>query len=260
MPGSRGSTQLVRCFCRPRAFTIQIVRALAMTLACACNHLAPAVPPPAPTGPSPAAAPPKVLALPEETMEFHATLRGIHVGIVQTAIGKPGWIGDRHAIIVKSRAKSDGLAALLGEVSWELETTIDLDGSYPIKDREDAWIDVAGEHEHHGESRTWQSGDAHHDVHSAIGVLRGWQSERGTRAEVRMRLGGGSFPLEVWNGGRELLEPSNKPAVRYDGNAHHEVPFSIWISDDAARVPLAFRAETPIGTIGIELVDYQIAN
>jgi hypothetical protein len=37
-------------------------------------------------------------------------------------------------------------------------------------------------------------------------------------------------------------------------------PFSIWVSDDAARVPLAFQADTPLGAIGVELVDYQVAS
>jgi hypothetical protein len=203
----------------------------------------------------------KVLAVPDETMEFRASLRGIHVGVVQTAIGRPGWVDGRRAIIVRSRAKSEGLAALLGEISWELQSTIDLEGGFPIEDREEAWIDLAGQREHHADAHTWSGRDDRHDVHSAIGVLRGWQADHGERATVRMTLGGGHFQLAVWNAGRELV--SDRPAVRYDGSVvgmRQAPPFSIWVSDDAARVPLAFQADTPLGAIGVELVDYQVAS
>ncbi len=245
----------ISCIAAARAFTIAAMRALPLLAACACNHL-PAAPAPAPAA---AAAPEvaRIFAVADETMEFRASLRGMTVGIVQTAIGKPGWVDGRRAIIVRSRGKSDGLAALLGDVVWELETTIDLDAGVPIVDREDAWISVAGEHEHHGETRAWDDERHVHDVHSLIGLLRGWHSGPGEVRGAQVALGGDELRIRVWDAGRELT--AAKPAIRYDGTVWGTLPFTLWISDDAAHVPLAFRSDTPLGAVAVELTDYQLA-
>jgi len=183
-------------------------------------------------------------------MEFRASLRGITLGTVQTAVGRPGWIDARHAIIVRSRGHSEGLAALLGDIRWELSTTVDLDAGSVVEDRENAWVELAGENEHFERSYVGE-----HDPHSFAGVLRGWHSTAGQHATARLGVGGAHLPVELWHAGTELV--GDKPAVRYDGKAH-EVPFQLWISDDTARVPLAFRAESPLGTLAIDLVDYQV--
>lgn len=257
-----GAVSKSRCNRGPGAFILDIVRTLlaAAAAATACNH----VPLPLASGPAPAPAPaaaasaPKAFAVPDETMEFRASFRGIPVGLVQTAVGQPGWIGDRHAIVVRSRGKSDGLASLFGDLVWELSTTVDLDASVPIEDREEAWLSFAGHDEHHDNHHTWSAGDAGHDVHSVVSALRGWQSRSGDSASAEVRLAGGHFPVVVWNAGRDLLAALGKPAIRYEGRVHGRFPFTIWISDDAARVPLEFRTETPIGTVAVELVDYQV--
>src|SRR5205809_894186 len=104
-----------------------VVRTLTLLAVCACNRLPPGAPAAVAPSPAAAAAAPKPFAVPDETMEFRASLRGVTVGVVQTAIGRPGWIGERRAIIVRSRAHSEGLVSMLGEIVWELNTTIDLD-------------------------------------------------------------------------------------------------------------------------------------
>jgi hypothetical protein len=212
-----------------------------------CGHV-PAAPPPTQHA---ALLEPHALAMPDESMVFRGRLAGVEVGSVRTAIGQPGWIDARHAIIVRSHARTEGFASVIGDIEWELSTTIDLDAGEPIDDVEEAWIDIAGDHEHHREQHT--SG---HDVHSAIALLRGWRSERGQRTELHVGIGGGHFDLDVWDAGHEVL--ASKPAVRYDGNVAGRVPMSLWLSDDAARVPLAFHADTELGAITIELADYDV--
>jgi hypothetical protein len=44
--------------------------------------------------------------------------------------------------------------------------------------------------------------------------------------------------------------------VRYDGIAMDKYNFSVWISDDEARVPLLMRTETKIGSVAVEMVRY----
>lgn len=48
----------------------------------------------------------------------------------------------------------------------------------------------------------------------------------------------------------------NRPAVRYDGNVEDKHRFTVWISDDVARVPLKMRAATKLGVVEAELVHY----
>lgn len=226
---------------------MRIMRQLAVIALFGCGHL-PSSRPPAPAG-SPLQ--PRAFAMPDESMVFRAQLAGVEVGSVRTAIGQPGWIDARHAIIVRSHARSEGLAALVGQLEWELSTTLDLDAGEPIEDVEEAWIDVAGDREHQRLAHRSEQ-----DVHSAIALLRGWRSEHGQRTELHVGLGGGHFDVSVWDAGRDVV--ASKPAVRYDGSVAETIPVSLWLSDDAARVPLAFRADTKLGTISLELAEYDV--
>ena len=231
-------------------------RALISIVVCACSR--------APTTQLPHAttvmARPRALAVPNETMEFRVRFRGITVGSVQTAIGRPGWVDGHRAIIVRSRGHGDGLVSIFGDLVWELTSTIDLDRGTPIRDREEAWIEFAGKKDHENDEHTWRDGEARHDVHSAIAVLRGWHGAHDETTDVEVRVGGGRFTITVWDAAHEFLAAAEKPAVRYDGVVDRGFHFAIWLSDDSARVPLAFRCDTELGTLTVDLVDYEITD
>jgi len=237
-----------------RAFYTSM-RVFLVVAACGCNHLPVST---AAAATAATAAPREVsvpmLLVPQETMEFAVTFRGMKIATVQTAIGKQGWVEGKRAIIVKSRGKTDGLIALLGDLRWELESTIDLDRGYPLHDHEEAWAELAGEKNHDDDKHDWTEDDDRHDLHSAIGTLRGWHPTPGEEREVRMHLGGGSFGVTIQPAGRARIV--DRPALRYDGLANGSHKFSIWVSDDASRVPLAGETETELGTVAVELVDY----
>ena len=226
------------------------MRTLLFAAACGCNHVPLTAPLPAGGAGD---APGHPFAVPDESMEFRASLRGITLGYFTTAVGRPGWIDQRHAVIVRSAGHSDGIASLLGDFRYELQTTVDLDGGFPISDREEAWVELAGHREH---QEGHYVGGNQHDPHSFAGMLRGWHSTPGSRTEARIGVGGGHFTVELWHTKTEIM--GGKPAIRYDGRAHGRVPFAVWISDDAARVPLAFRADSELGTIAVDLVDYHV--
>ena len=137
-------------------------------------------------------------------------------------------------MIIKSAGKSAGFVALLGSMRWELETTLDLDRGVPLHSHEEAWAEMAGKKEHDDDRHDWHEGDTRHDLHSAICTLRGWQGAPKESREVRIGLGGGHFSLTIERAGRGVV--GGRPAVRYDGIAAEESHFSIWLSDDAARV------------------------
>jgi hypothetical protein len=230
------------------------MRALAIVLVCGCNHLpvSTAAAASAPTSKVEPSVP--ALVVPQETMQFQITFRGITVAQVQTAIGREGVVDGHRAVIIKSAGKSAGFIALLGSMRWELETTLDLDRGVPLHSHEEAWAEMAGQKEHDDDRHDWHEGDTRHDLHSAICTLRGWQGAPKDSREVQIGLGGGHFSLEIARAGRGIVV--GRPAVRYDGIAAGESHFSIWLSDDAARVPLAAETETPLGGVAVELTDY----
>jgi len=238
-----------------RAFYARM-RALFVLAACGCNHLpvttaaaATAAPVAAPREPS---RPARVV--PEETMQFQVTFRGSTVAQVQTAIGKEGFVDGHRAVIIKSAGKSAGFIALIGTMKWQLETTLDLDRGVPLHSHEEAWAEMAGEKEHDDAEHDWHDGDDRHDLHSAIGTLRGWEPGPKDKRDVQIGLGGGHFSVEIWPAGRGIV--GGRPALRFAGIAAEESHFTIWLSDDTARVPLAAETETPLGTVAVELTDY----
>ena len=208
--------------------------------------------------PKPDAAPVSELAgqtfgVPGEAMEYQVSLRGITVGTVQVAVGKAGEFEGRPAIIVKSRGTSAGFLAVIKNLRWELTTTLDLDTGLPIHELEESWLEEDGEPEH---NRSDREGSGEYNVHAAAGALRGWKSRIGQRAEFDVTIDHFGIGVEVWDAAREFLATPGKPAVRYDGIAREKYSFSVWISDDAARVPLLLRTDTKFGAVVVELVRY----
>ncbi|HEY6036021.1 MAG TPA: DUF3108 domain-containing protein [Kofleriaceae bacterium] len=232
------------------------MRALVLLAACGCNHLPVTTAAAATSAPVAAAREPSrpALVVPEETMQFQVTFRGITVAQVQTAIGKEGIVDGHRAVIIKSAGKSAGFIALIGTMRWELETTLDLDRGVPLHSHEEAWAEMAGQKEHDDDQRDWHDGDDLHDLHSAIGTLRGWEPGPNDEREVRIGLGGSHFSLTIGPAGRGVV--GGRPALRFAGLAQGAEHFTIWLSDDTARVPLAAETETPLGTVAVELTDY----
>ena len=225
------------------------MRGLLVVVVAGCAGVAAAPPPPVAAVHQPLGTP---LTIPGESMVYEIAFRGLRVARVQVAVGQPGWVGGRRAIIVKSRGVTDGLVALLGDLDWQLETTIDLEGGTPLRTIEEAVVTFRGKTETNRED----TADATHTVHSAITVLRGWHSAPGQVAQLELRIADARMGVEIHEAAREFLDAAGKPVVRYDGVARAKFPFKIWISDDTARVPLRMQTSTKWGAIEVELVEY----
>ncbi len=229
--------------------------ALAVTLVgCAVNaHPPPSVAAGAPEAPDPVELV-KPFGVPGEAMEFAASLRGLAVGRAVTAVGRIGWVDGRRALIVKTRGQSTGVIALLAELTWEQETTIDLDHGHAIASKEEMWAVFAGEHEH--ESRS-SDDDSLHDVHSAVAAVRGWRSLAGQTAHLGLAFGRNTVTVDLRDAGHGFLVSAGEPAVRYEGRIEERVAFTAWVSDDIARVPLRFELDLEtFGRVVVELVHY----
>src|SRR5947208_10435989 len=118
-----------------------------------------------------------VTVVPGESMEFEVSLRGIKVGRVQTAIGWPGTLDGHRAVIIRSRGKTEGLLALIGDITWELTSTIDLDSGQAVTSIEEAWVEFAGEKHHERQPAR----DGERDIHATVGAVRGWHSNPGDK-------------------------------------------------------------------------------
>lgn len=204
-------------------------------------------------GAAPVALAHKTFGVPGETMEYQVDLRGLTVGRVMVAVGQPGWVGARPAIIVRSRGTSAGLLSTITDLRWELTTTLDLETGEVLHETGESWVTFNGKKDH---DRFDRDGSSDLNVHAAVGVLRAWRSHVGERAKTDVTIESSTFGVEIWDESREFL--GVRPAVRYHGLAHDKFAFDVWIADDASRVPLRVRTETKWGTVEIELVHYDV--
>lgn len=227
---------------------------------------------------------------PGEAMTFEVKVGGLLAGEAELAVGQPGVIDGRRAIQVRSRIATAGAFAMLKKVSDEAITTIATDTATPIAMTSDVTM---GSIDYHAEvafkgpaievtsTRSDGKGVQHdrfafggvvaHDTHSAMASMRGWDAAPGTTRTLWVMGGKRIWKSEVTFHGRETIgtQLGNRAAVRFDGfawRAHNDLTvddskppreFTVWLSDDADRVPLRVIAKTELGDLVIELTDYQ---
>jgi hypothetical protein len=228
--------------------------------------------------------------VPGETMVWEVSLHGIIGGEAVLAVGDPGTVDGRPAIVVRSRVETVGAAAVVRKVRDEVTTHVDLDTGRPIAHQADLlfgdkhtvletefladgyrleYVRNGSPARHNRQSL--DPADQVHDGHSVIGALRAWDPEPGARAYF-YGLGG----KRLWRNtlhfaGRETITTAmgTFPALRIDGTARRLTSrltndpkkkprsYSLWISDDGQRLPLRVTAMTEYGDVKVELIDYQ---
>ncbi|HUH05305.1 MAG TPA: DUF3108 domain-containing protein [Kofleriaceae bacterium] len=192
-----------------------------------------------------------------EQLIYHISIRGLAVGRLRIAVGTPGVIEGRRAVLVSSSLESDGLLSIVSDLSWVLESTVDLDTGHPIHSSSEYHAIYQGTHERDSRTRDWPADTDLHNLHSAVGVLRGWDPAVGEAARLDLRIGG-RFDIELLMAGREYAQWAEGPVMRIEGRAHigRSFAFTVWLSDDAHRVPVRFDTETILGPARVELVSY----
>jgi hypothetical protein len=251
--------------------------------------------PPAPV-PRPAAAPVEVGLNPGETMAFEVRIAGLVAGEAQLAVGERGDYQGHRAVVVKSRAATAGAAAMIRHISDEATTVIDLDTGRPLAldtvveqgntrtqasakftdNVADITYERSDEHAPHhlrvdfGRGAAAGSGIQIHDAHSAMAQLRGWRAAPGTRRTVFVVGGRRLWRIDVTYAGPDTIGSAlgNRRAIRFVGESYRARPdfspetprptrtFSVWLSDDADRVPLKVAAKTELGEVTMDLTDY----
>jgi len=226
---------------------------------------------------------------PGETMRFEVRLAGVLGGEASFETGQPTLQDGRAVVAVASRVHSAGALALVKDVRDDAVTILELATLAPLSTSSDV---RANPRDYHGETRydggratlvfTPGKGPAqtHHydfgdervdDSHSAMFAMRVWQAEPGATRTLWVLGGRRVWQAAMTMGERETIDTyvGQQPAIRIDGVARRASAdrtidvgkpprtFSVWLSDDADRVPFRFVATTELGDIVIELVDYQ---
>lgn len=243
-------------------------------------------PKPAPATVAPAS---EVGLNPGETMAFEVRLGGILAGQAQLAVGDIGELDGHRALVVKSRAETAGAAALIKHIVDEATTTIDMDTGRPLKldtlvelngvtttanatfDGSIASITYQKSNDPRGRTFKVNFGQVTvHDAHSAMAQIRGWRPAPGTTRTVFVVGGRRLWRVDVRFIGTETIGTTlgNRRAIHIDGASFRARPnmtlesdkpartFSVWLSDDADRVPLKMVAHTELGDVTMNLTEY----
>jgi hypothetical protein len=277
-----------------RTLGLAVAGGLAVALA-GCAGAEATTLPPTPAA-RPATAPVEVGLNPGETMAFEVRVAGVVAGEAQLAVGELGAYEGHRAVVVKSRAATAGAAALIRHIVDEATTVIDLDTGRPLAletvveqgDSKttanarftDNVVDItyarSGEQEPHhikvdfGRGAAASTGIHVHDAHSAMAQLRGWRAATGTRRTVFVVGGRRLWRIDVTYAGQDTVGSAigNRRAIRFSGESYRARPdfspetprptrtFTVWLSDDADRVPLKVAAKTELGEVEMNLTEY----
>jgi hypothetical protein len=208
-------------------------------------------------------------------------------------VGEVADLDGKQAIIVQGHAKSTGFAALVKNVddvytSWldvttgrSLRWVVDeqtSDGA--SRERTDAHlatraentipVDVWVDGKQLSEPQKVTLPDVW-DYNALLIALRAWEAPRGSSVEAEVFRSRYMWHTKVTVAGKETLatELGDFPTLRIEGTSYRvnrdgtrdtslePRDFTLWISDDAARVPLQTVAHTDYGEVTLAIVDYQ---
>ncbi len=233
--------------------------------------------------------------IPGEVMRWRATARGVHFMDITLAVGRPGRVKGQPTIIVRSRYDAAGVVNTLGiEATKEAITWIRLADGKPSKrtDTERFEWRARGKRSKRARETRYEPGAAWvtrvrtdgtrgnpyrrrvprsgvFDTHSVLGMLRAWNAPEGTYAyfdvfERRLR----KHIVRLTR--NEMFDTPRgvRPVVRIDARivsmssnfgrrGGRGARYTIWITNDADRVPVRIRVPTRRGTLTLDLIDYR---
>ncbi len=226
---------------------------------------------------------------PGESMAFEVRIGGVLAGEAALAVGDVGEFEGKRAIVVKSRANTAGAAALLKRIVDEATTVIELETGRPLQ------LDTLVEQGSRKTTAhatfsgnlaevTYQRNDEPkpqsfkinfgkqivHDTHTAMAQIRGWKATPGTTRQVFVVGGRRLWRVDVKVLASETIGSAvgNRRALKFEGSSFRARPdftveegkpvrtFTVWLSDDADRVPLKVVAHTELGDLTVDLTDY----
>ena len=226
---------------------------------------------------------------PGESMAFEVRLGGVLAGEAALAVGERGEFEGKQAVVVKSRANTAGAAALIKRISDEATTVIDMTTGRPLQletrvemgaKRTEAQAkftgtvaDITYKRSDDPNPRNYKinfGAQTVHDTHSAMAQVRGWRPTLGTTRSVFVVGGRRLWRVDVKYLGSETIGSAvgNRRAIKFEGASFRARPnftietdkpmrtFTVWLTDDADRVPLRVLAKTELGDVTVDLTEY----
>lgn len=234
------------------------------------------------------------LLTPREQMSYRLSLRNVDLATFDIAAGDVTQLDGHPVIVVQSRAKTRGIAALLTNVDDVFVSWIDVDTGRPrrwsvvestsdgkVRERTEArldqrdadavamqvWLDdqpATTESQKVSMADVW-------DFNAYLISLRAWEAPKGSTVTTEVFRSRFLWQVTMTIQGEEKLvtDLGEFPTLRFDGRAHRltrdgtrstdseERLFSIWITNDSGRVPVLTKAATDYGDIELAIVDYQ---
>ncbi len=226
---------------------------------------------------------------PGESMTFLVKLAGIEVGEAALVVGEIDTSVQPARISVHSRINASGAAALVTTFIDDATTSIAIATGQPLA----LAMSVVQGKKSYTANATFSATGAEvlyqkpedlapkpisfnfqgrpvHDAHSAMADLRHWRPQLGAQRSVFIIGGRRLWRIDLTAANAEVVGTAlgNRKAQRLNGKAYRARgdlsvdtgppgrTFSVWISDDGDRVPLRVTAETELGSVEIDLQEY----
>jgi hypothetical protein len=240
-------------------------------------------------GGGPVAQPP--LATTGELMVYRVSIHGFELAEYTVAVGEVTTLDGTEVVVVQSAARTTKVAAMLKPIedsftSWisrrdgrslmftSSERASRVDDRKEVSEARLAATSVAFRVIRGGEEMAEEQIIAGHggfDLNSFLIFLRGWEAEVGARIDADVVRSRYVWRIQMEVNRFENLSTAmgNLPTVRYDGEGVRLLrdgtvdtdsdrrSFSIWLTDDADRVPVKLVARTDYGDMLMELQAYR---
>ena len=238
------------------------------------------------------------LATPGEQMQYRLSLQGIELATYQLGVGEITELAGKKAIVVQGHAKVSGLAMFLAMIDDRFTSWVDLASGQPLRFQVDEYasgskVDIEhavvelGARSGDTVPVTFHMNDAEPrpepqkvsqpivwDYNAFLIALRSWEGPPGSTLSAEVFRSRYLWHADVTIRGKErhVTDIGEFPALRNEGRTYKldrkgerevnsaERKFTIWISDDDGRVPLAINAVTDYGDLKMQIVDYQPGN
>jgi len=214
---------------------------------------------------------------PGELLVFDITYGPISAGEATLEISDVIDFNGRSCYHIESRTNSNRFFSSFYKVRDRVMSYIAVDSLYSIyfskRLREGDFrrtVEVVFDHDaglaHYADGKQVEVDSSVQDVLSAFYHVRNLDLVPGAVYSVPAHSSGKSYDLKVYVHGRETVKTEAgefgclvvEPAIEGEGLFKHEGKLTIYISDDANRLPVMIKTKVPVGTIDVELKSYRI--
>jgi hypothetical protein len=225
-----------------------------------------------------------------EKITWEVTFLGVQGGRARLAVGTPGLVEGKRVIAVVAQAESAGILAAFKRMHDSVSSWIDIRSGIPWRtvsevEMKGKRLEVTatrregepvadllvrrGSGRETKEVKRLPSLETHDPI-SAILVLRSWTAPPGTRGAFNTLGGLRVWRTEVVVEAREEIESpcGKRQALRITGVSrrmmgtrpdprHKARRFTLWLSEDAERIPLRIVAKTEYGELEVVATSYE---